>query len=110
MPRTTTVRFCAFLLAFMALAGAFHSLLLGATAHLVLLAGTVPIKLLRLPSVLERVPYSRPNIYRLMRLGKFPKPISMGGRAVAWLESDVDSWLTERVQAARESVTAMGAD
>jgi prophage regulatory protein len=60
-----------------------------------------PTKFLRLPSVLERVPYSRPNLYRLVRLGKFPKPISLGGRAVAWIESEVDDWIAERVKAAR---------
>jgi prophage regulatory protein len=61
-----------------------------------------PARFLRLPSVLERVPYSRPNLYRLVRLGKFPKPISLGGRAVAWIESEVNDWMAERVKAARD--------
>ena len=39
----------------------------------------------------------RSNIYLLMRQEKFPKSVSMGGRAVAWLESEVDTWIQERV-------------
>ena len=33
-----------------------------------------------------------------MRQEKFPKSVSMGGRAVAWLESEVDTWIQERVE------------
>jgi prophage regulatory protein len=66
--------------------------------------GTTPAKFLRLPSVLERVPYSRPSLYRLVREGKFPRPIRLGGgKAVAWLESDVDAYMNARIQASRES-------
>ena len=32
-----------------------------------------------------------------MSQGQFPKSVSIGGRAVAWLESEVDSWIQERV-------------
>jgi prophage regulatory protein len=60
---------------------------------------TSPQKFLRLPSVLSRVPYSRPNLYRLIRLGRFPRPVSLGGRAVAWVESEVDGWMAERLAA-----------
>jgi prophage regulatory protein len=61
-------------------------------------------KFLRLPSVLARVPYSRPSLYRLVREGKFPRPIRLGGgKAVAWLESDIDDFMTERIQASRDT-------
>ena len=55
----------------------------------------------RLPDVLNRVGYSRSTIYQLIAEGKFPKPISLGGRAVAWLESDIDAWIAARVESAR---------
>ena len=55
----------------------------------------------RLPDVLSRIGYSRSTIYQLIAEGKFPKPISLGGRAVAWLESDIDSWIAARVESAR---------
>jgi prophage regulatory protein len=55
-------------------------------------------KLLRLDTVMERVPYSRPNIYRLIRLGQFPRQVSLGSRAVAWRESEINQWIAQRVQ------------
>lgn len=55
----------------------------------------------RLPDVLSRIGYSRSTIYQLIAEGKFPKPISLGGRAVAWLESDIDAWIAARVESAR---------
>jgi prophage regulatory protein len=57
-------------------------------------------KLLRLPRVKESVALSRTSIYRLISLGQFPKPINLGARAVAWLESDIDSWIQSKVDAA----------
>ena len=59
------------------------------------------LKLLRLADVRERVPYSRSTIYALIQKNEFPKPISIGERAVAWLEVDVDEWIAARVARAR---------
>ena len=58
-------------------------------------------KLLRLADVRARVPYSRSTIYQLISEGKFPKPISLGARAVAWLEDEISAWITARVESAR---------
>jgi prophage regulatory protein len=55
----------------------------------------------RLPDVLKRVGYSRSTIYQLIAEGRFPKPISLGERAVAWLESDIDAWIEARIESAR---------
>lgn len=55
-------------------------------------------KFLRLTEVQQRVPYSRSSIYQLAKQGKFPKPLSLGARAVAWLESDIDEWIEERMR------------
>jgi len=53
-----------------------------------------PRKLLRLPAVLARCGYRRSRLYSLVKEGLFPKPkLLPGGRAVAWLESDVDAWI-----------------
>ena len=59
----------------------------------------MPKKFLRLPDVIERVGYSRPSIYLKMSRGEFPRPINLGPRAVGWLESDIDNWISERVAA-----------
>ena len=59
-------------------------------------------KLLRLPTVKDRVGLGRSTINARVGLGQFPKPISLGGRAMAWLESDIDAWIQTKVEAARE--------
>ena len=58
-------------------------------------------RLLRLTDVRERVPYSRSTIYQLIAQGKFPKPINIGERAVAWLESEIDAWIQARIESGR---------
>ena len=50
-------------------------------------------KIIRLPAVKEMTGLSRSSIYLRMSNGVFPKSISLGGRAVGWLEADINSWL-----------------
>ena len=52
-----------------------------------------PIKILRLPEVIARVGLKRASIYRYMSEKRFPKAISIGTRAVGWLEHEIDGWL-----------------
>lgn len=56
-----------------------------------------PQRFLRLAEVQVRVPYSRSTLYQLIAQGKFPKPINLGARAVAWVEDDVDKWMADRI-------------
>ena len=56
-------------------------------------------RLIRLPEVQRRVGLGRSTIYRWMSEGTFPKPVPLGGRAVAWVERDVDEWIKLRVSA-----------
>ncbi len=60
-----------------------------------------PEKFLRMPVVQGRVPYSRSTIYLLISRGEFPRPHSLGARAVAWLESEIDDWIASRVDRGR---------
>ena len=55
-------------------------------------------KLLRLPEVISRTGYKRSNIYQLMNLGDFPKSVQLEFRAVAWLSSEIDQWIDDRVE------------
>ena len=48
---------------------------------------TIGERLLRLPEVLERVPFGKTTLYRLMREGSFPKNIQLGSNMVAWENS-----------------------
>lgn len=42
---------------------------------------------------------SRSSIYRLAANGQFPKPISLGPRAVGWRADEIDRWIEERTAA-----------
>ena len=58
-------------------------------------------KILRLPEVQIKTGLSRSTIYLRMAKGSFPKTISLGERAIGWLNSDVDQWLDERIAASK---------
>ncbi len=58
-------------------------------------------KILRLPSVKDLTGLSRSTIYLRISKKEFPSPISLGGRAVGWVESDINNWLAEKIEAGR---------
>lgn len=58
--------------------------------------------LIRLPQVKQRTGLSRSTIYALIKKGQFKPPISLGARAVGWLESDVSEFIENRVKASRQ--------
>ena len=60
-------------------------------------------KILRLPSIKDRTGLSRSTIYLRIKKGDFPKPISLGDRAVGWLEKDIDDWLEQKTKDSQES-------
>jgi prophage regulatory protein len=45
--------------------------------------------LMRLPAVLAVVPVSRATWYAGVRSGRYPAPVRLGERAVAWRRSDI---------------------
>jgi len=53
-------------------------------------------KILKLPEVMNATGLSRSSIYEFMKKGLFPKTISLGVRAVGWLESDIANWINGR--------------
>jgi prophage regulatory protein len=52
--------------------------------------------LLRRPEVEARTGLSRSTIYDWMKHRKFPQPVKLGTRLVAWRESDIADWLESR--------------
>ena len=40
---------------------------------------------------------SRSRIYDLMSKGKFPKPVSLGAKSVAWVEIEAREWILARI-------------
>lgn len=59
--------------------------------------------MLRLPTVLNKTGLSRSSLYQLMKYRKFPTPVKIGVRSVAWVEDEVNAWLYEVVQSSRAS-------
>ena len=59
--------------------------------------------ILRLPAVKARTGLSRSTIYLRVAKGSFPAPVSLGGRAVGWIEVEVNDWLAKRIEASRKA-------
>ena len=59
-------------------------------------------KILRLPIVLDRTGLSRSTVYQRVTEGKFPQPVSLGARAVGWIETEVEEWIARQIEASRE--------
>jgi len=51
------------------------------------------MRFLKLKEVMQKTALSRSAIYRKMDEGSFPKSVSLGDRAVAWVEKEVDEWM-----------------
>lgn len=54
-------------------------------------------KFLRLPEVLQRTGLSRSTCYELVSAGKFPQPVKIATRAIAFPENEIEQWVAERL-------------
>ena len=54
-------------------------------------------RFLRLPDVRAKVGLSRSTIYLRMSKGQFPQTVKLGERSVAWIDSDIDDWIEQRI-------------
>lgn len=55
------------------------------------------MRLIRLPEVMNKTGLSRSSIYLKIGNGDFPQRVSIGDRAIAWVESEVDDWIISKV-------------
>ncbi|MDU9367206.1 helix-turn-helix transcriptional regulator [Klebsiella sp. 141203] len=60
--------------------------------------------LIRLPEVLKRTGFGKAWIYRLISESRFPAPVKIGVRAVAFIESEVDEWIQSVIETSRNNV------
>lgn len=58
--------------------------------------------LLRLRDVLKKYPVSRSVWYAGVKDGRFPKPVHLSERTVAWLNSDIDKLVASIATAAND--------
>jgi len=68
------------------------------------------LRILRRKQVEARIGLSRSTIYAKLRRNPkrpreydstFPKPVSIGAKAVGWIESEIDAWLTAQIEKSR---------
>jgi prophage regulatory protein len=64
--------------------------------------------ILRLPTVKARTGLSRSTIYLHVSDGSFPRPVSLGARAVGWVESDIEEWISCKIRQSRGADAASG--
>lgn len=59
--------------------------------------------ILRLKHVKARTGLSRSTIYQRIKEGSFPAQVSIGPRAVGWLDADIGAWIEQQVRTSRAS-------
>lgn len=61
-------------------------------------------KIIRLPVLCSTVGKAAPTLWKDIKVGTFPPPISLGPRAVGWKESEVSAWISVRQLATRKGI------
>ena len=55
------------------------------------------MRLIKLKEVLHITGLSRSTVYRFMSAGGFPMKVELGDNSVAWVESEVEEWISEKI-------------
>ncbi|MCO7252174.1 MULTISPECIES: AlpA family transcriptional regulator [unclassified Pseudoalteromonas] len=55
------------------------------------------MRLIKLKEVMAKTSLGHSSIYKFISEGTFPKQVSLGAKSVAWVESEVDDWIMERI-------------
>jgi prophage regulatory protein len=56
------------------------------------------IRIVRLPSVVERTGLSARTIRRLVETGSFPAPVKLSRQAIGWSSEALDAWIRGRIE------------
>jgi len=56
------------------------------------------MRLIKLKEVMHKTSLGHSSIYKFIAEGTFPKQISLGAKSVAWLESDIENWIMEKIE------------
>ena len=60
-----------------------------------------PTKFLKLSEVIARTAKGKSTIWAAIKAGKFPKPIKIGPRAIAFIESEIEAQIQSYIEASR---------
>lgn len=61
------------------------------------------MRVLKLQAVREKTTLCHSTIYKLISEGKFPQPIDLTGRAVGWVDSEIDEWIQFKIEQRNEA-------
>lgn len=61
-------------------------------------APAIATRLLRLSEVRHLTGLSQSSLYAEMQAGRFPRPLKLTRRSVAWRENQIAEWISERVR------------
>lgn len=61
-------------------------------------------RLIRLREVLAATGLARSTLYLLISQNKFPKPVKLTERTVAWPQDEIQEWIDERIEDRDEGV------
>jgi prophage regulatory protein len=56
-----------------------------------------PSAIIRRDVVEARTGLARSTIYANIAAGAFPRPVSLGGKAVGWIEAEIQAWIDARI-------------
>ena len=62
---------------------------------------TEEIEFIKLPEVRKLTGVGTTKLYQMVNNGLFPPQVKLGGRAVAWVKSEVLQWNNDQIAAAR---------
>ena len=62
------------------------------------------LRVIRHANICEKLQVSSAKLFDMIARGQFPKPFTLvpNGRAVGWLEYEVDQWILDRKSAAQQ--------
>ena len=64
-------------------------------------------RLIRRKEVQTKTGLCTSSIYALMKKGDFPQSLRISIRRVAWIESEVDQWISDRIASHKATIAMM---
>ena len=56
------------------------------------------MRIIRLKEVIDSTGLARSTIYKYIGEGSFPAPVSLGGRSIGFVSSEVCDWILARIE------------
>ncbi|MHA3081284.1 helix-turn-helix transcriptional regulator [Acinetobacter sp. ANC 5502] len=66
-------------------------------------------RLIRRKEVQVKTSLGASSIYAMMKTGEFPQCLHLSERRVAWIESEVDQWIADRIAQHKVTISTMEA-